>query len=223
MPLRVLEPLTVTIRPPSIEAFQAQRLWVLPAQRLAICLTPKAACTSIKFALHAAFGRPGDRYKDTRRRFRHGQAEWQPAEFLKVAPVRHPLERVRSCYADKFAGGRLKVRGLIRMGCRPRMSFDEFCQLVADTPDDRLDKHLVPQHYLVSSPLWGLADRLLRFEDLARQWAWLQGRYPALPVLDRHNASRDKPDWSDATLALIAERYREDLDLLDYGVPHGGR
>lgn len=190
----------------------ARRIWAVPDLELAVALPTKAGCTSIRAAL--------GKVASTRdmRVWEHGD-ESVPGHYLKACPVRSPWERVRSCWADKIMADRIRPE-LRAMGCRPQMPFDAFVAVVARTPDDRLDRHLAPLHWLVRSPRWSGPDMLLRVESMAADWARLRARRPALPPLPRLNLSRaPKPQWSPESVAAIAERYREDIALLGYAAP----
>lgn len=188
----------------------ARRIWLLPKLEMAVALPTKCGCTSLK----EACARFGDR-KHLTRLLRSDDPV--PDRWLKVCPVRSPWDRVMSCWADKVMG--TFRPDLAEMGCWPCMPFADFVALVAATPDHLLDRHLMPQHYLIRSPRWSGPDILLRVETMAQDWERVRAFRPMLPALPRLNVSAAKAGWTRATVTAIAERYAEDIALLGYEPP----
>lgn len=206
-----------------IEAFQRGQLLVIPEGRLAFCMTPKVANTSMRFALHYAFGLEDADRKVTTKRYRYS-VNPRPVDpdYLRVIFVRSPWDRLRSCYTDKILRSSPESlrADLKRMGCQSQMPFDEFVERVCDTPDEELDKHLLPQYHLVLSPLWGgRPDLLLRYERLEQDWQRLRVLVGALPPrLEYRNASkRPKPAWTPRLAELVYRRFRADVELGYHG------
>lgn len=191
---------------------------------LIFCPIPKAAGTSMRVAIGAAFGRPGETWKDTIKRLCRTPPEtYKPADCYKVAITRNPWDRVASCYADKLLDAHTIRPTLAAMGCKLGMPFSDFVKRIVVTPDAELDKHLVPQHHKLFSERLGAPDVLCRFETIERDWE--SARHvirtfwgAKLPPLKRQNVSRaPKPKFSDEDAALIAARYDIDIERLDYG------
>ncbi len=208
----------------TISDHQEGRIWFIPRLRLAFCLTPKAASSSIKYALRGKFGSEKPEAGDNRILFRYKHlAHPYLGLYTRVAPVRCPWDRLASCYKDKVLTDQTEVKPytLHHMGCYPNMSFVEFIKVVCDTPDIYMDKHVLPQYYLIQSPFWGgETDVLIRFETLATDWNSLRLKYPMLPSLGMYNKSdKKKPNWTTRTVNQVQNRYASDIALLGYKGP----
>ncbi len=208
----------------TIKHHQKSRLWIIPDIRLSMCLITKAACTSVKLALRETFGSEKKEEGLTRKLFRYKDRPFDMSAFMRVALVRSPWERLRSCYVDKIVTTREMVKPLAlrEMGCYPNMPFHKFIWTVCSTNDLWMDKHVLPQYCLIESPLWGgEADMFIHIEHIDRDWSKLCKMYPTLPnKLGMYNNSGNrKPEWTPGTIGLIRNRYEHDIKLLKYEEP----
>lgn len=146
-------------------------------------------------------------------------------DYLKVGFVRHPLDRLVSCYRSKIAFN--DHRPFQADGAHQDMTFDEFCQLVAATPDERANRHFLSQHRFLCDRDGGLVvDMLGRFERLAEDWGQVQARVQAfsgarLADLPRANQTAGAEEawpasYTPELRARMAERYRTDLQRFGY-------
>jgi hypothetical protein len=202
---------------------------LLPAQKLLYVPVPKVANRSIKAALAAAAGLP----------FADGQEpnfETAPlaavphlTDYFRFTFVRHPLDRLLSCYAQKIVlyARQLQMPLLFwRYGRRfwPEMSFAEFVTAVAAIPDGRADRHFRSQHTFVYTGGRLAVDFVGRFEQLAQDWAQVQ-QQTGLGPLPHFNPSPHKPFtemYTPMLAQLAAARYRQDLALFAYEVAAAG-
>ena len=187
-----------------LESYQRTRLWVHRDYKVAVQLNTKCASSAIKRTL---FGSSHSEQRQSRRTDMKG-IDW--SQYLKLIVVRDPLDRVASCYQDKVARDPIKLPLLLDMGCFPWMPFDQFCEAVAITPDSALDKHLIPQHYLLDAPNWPGPDTVIPLENLTEEW----GKLGLPPLLPGRRARFAKPVYNSYTTQLMIERYQEDIDRL---------
>ncbi len=196
---------------------------LLPAQKLLYVPVPKVANRSIKAALAAAAGLP----------FVEGQEpdfETAPltavphlTDYFRFTFVRHPLDRLVSCYAQKIVlyARQLQMPLLFwRYGRRfwPEMSFAEFVTAVAAIPDRHADRHFRSQHTFVYQEGRVLVDFVGRFEQLAQDWAVVQ-QQSELGPLPHFNPSPHQPFAQMYTPILAqtaATRYGQDMALFGY-------
>ena len=152
----------------------------------------------------------------------------QARGYFTFAFIRHPLDRIRSCHADKHALA-LRERRAARWfiepwhGLSPGMTFAEFCRWL-DTPwgsDAFADRHWLSQHRQIRTADGRLPDFLGHWECLDADWRAVTGRL-GLPFreLPRLNAgprgvhAAQAPDT--AAAAVLRRRYAEDLRIGGY-------
>jgi hypothetical protein len=131
---------------------------------------------------------------------------------FKVAIMRDPVERLISCWRSKIGhfgpretGGLLKNRPDRYSG----MSFSAFVDTVLDCRDET--HHTMAQVKFLSADM----DFIGHVETLAIDWKRLQSRFPWLPDVGVHGASRvPYPQVSKALRARIALLYEEDCEFL---------
>lgn len=101
-------------------------------------------------------------------------------------------------------------------------SFESFLRLPRDDADGLFERLYVTQaHYVTDAGTGKLAaDRVLRFETLAQDFAQLAAElhFPiTLPHLNRSSPkSPYQQHYTDSTRELVAQRFREDCELFDY-------
>lgn len=207
----------------------------------------KAGCSSVKGALAPLFGFRGagagdstevDRVMALHDAFRgspyqiphqallRGLREGRFGDHLRFAFVRHPLDRLVSCYLQKLSGE--EAQGLSRyefagQALRKGMPFAEFARAVCRIPDEVSDAHFRSQH-LTTHDAGGalLANRVGRFESLARDFREISvalGLPAELPHLFRSEGRAHYAGFYDAeTRRMVARRYARDLALFGYEV-----
>jgi hypothetical protein len=198
---------------------------VVHALKLLYVPVAKAACSSVKFALLGPLGiKPPDPW-------------WKihSVDFPTVTPaecrelqahrydcftvVRHPLDRLYSCWVSKFHPDRFRDleqhHDVLRLG----MSFPEFVAALEGIDLRTANEHIRPQSVILAP---GRA-KVLSFENVNRDWWQLRLSHPLLPELPMVNVS-EHPDWRTAYSPELVERavalYAG--DLFAFGYKRGG-
>ncbi len=170
-------------------------------------MVAKSACTSIKAAILTTDGQsvPGDIEKI------HDNPWWHPKECdpkIRFTFVRHPLDRLVSCYVDKVQSGRSHQMGAsLSADCTLR----EFVSFIVNRIP-RANAHYAPQ----SNVLYGKKlDFVGRFENLENDWRRLQQLSPGLADLGHYNHTKRTRHWSEMfdtlTLRLAMSYYANDF------------
>ena len=153
--------------------------------------------------------------------------------YFTFAFVRHPLDRTRSCHADKHALA-LRDRQAARWFIEPwhglslGMTFAGFCRWL-DTPwgsDAFADRHWLSQHRQIRTAAGRRPDFLGHWECLDADWRAVTARlglpFRELPRLNagpRGGHAAEPPDA--ATAALLKRRYAEDFRIGGYDEASG--
>jgi len=155
------------------------------------------------------------------------------ATYTSFAFVRHPLDRLVSCYRDKIQGEAREFTEVSEKGIAhclsgydafwAGMSFDEFVRAVASIPDDRADEHFRSQHSFVTNAKGVIAvDFIGRFETLDADFRCLAEKVglPSGLRLPNRQAASHKVDfrtfYSQEVCALAYERYKKDFEWFSY-------
>ena len=149
--------------------------------------------------------------------------------YFSFAFLRHPLERIRSFYADKHARARHDrtcYGQFIRPyhGVRLGMTFGELCRWL-DTPcgaDAFADRHWLSQWRQLADPYGRLPDFLGRYEHLEEDWRTLCSRLglPPAPLarLNEGDSGFIGQSVANAEIdALLRRRYATDYEIGGYG------
>lgn len=181
---------------------------VIPQLQAVFFLVPKAANSSAKAALKQHLKLP-DGPDDIQRGWRTCGPDGVPEGYKTVGIVRHPFDRLVSCYHQKVIG-----KGASRIPWR-NISWDLFRQRVIETPDSKADHHFKSQHCGFVSNGQMRCEHVFRFEDLPEAWAEIQAIVGPLPDLPHRNAC-EHPDWRDYDCTGLAERYADDFRWFRY-------
>lgn len=215
---------------------------VSDSPRFVYCIVPKVACTSIKMAIAPVFGIDTTGMEVPRedaqpRYVIHQVFNESPHQIVgkrklverledyrghfKFAFVRNPWDRLVSLYADKIAGAGHLIKSAPkgRQGFYKGMPFEEFVEVVGETPDAEANMHFRSQHKVLYARGVPLADFVGRFETLEEDFARVAEKIGAdlsLPhVLSSGN--RNFRDFYDGRLKdFVAKRYRRDARLFGY-------
>ena len=211
---------------------------VFPQQSIAYIRVPKAANTSIRTALAAAFDLveegslipSKDRFWADLDQERAHSLTLEAFDALRqVQPVwcfsfvRHPVSRLYSCWNNKVVENTELSTAFQRMGVRRGMGFDEFADIVAETPDDFCDLHVQSQASMLTYKGQLLPDFIGKVETISEDWESLcqqvaersgvrLGRLP-----QKNMRSKAQPKIAQAvsqrTLEQIKKRYATDFQL----------
>lgn len=176
----------------------------------ALLTIPKVAGTSIRAALLRTHGHELEL---------HRQVHHHPAlRFVDTCPfvatfVRHPVDRLVSCWADRIRGER-PSEPLRRLGYGPDSSFSGFVREVAEI-GTQANVHTAPQ---VSHLARVAPDFIGRFERLPDDWQRLQGivGIGPLPHMQRSGREGWRQHADPATEALVRELYADDFRAFGY-------
>ncbi|MEH6557728.1 MAG: sulfotransferase family 2 domain-containing protein [Oceanicoccus sp.] len=136
--------------------------------------------------------------------------------------VRNPLDRLHSSYINKIVDQREtgKRHNIFwNHGITLDMPFDEFVRCMMRTPDHKIDRHLRSQ----ASCLWDgqkiIADFVGKFENMEEDWKFIAEKFglPELAHQNRSSKSESKSPYTQETAMLVAERYKNDIELFGYG------
>lgn len=194
-----------------------QNTIILPDFKLVFFCVPKAANSSIKAAILAALG------VDVTEDVPHShpalnlcrpEAVRRFKDYLRIAVVRNPFDRLVSFWKQKICTWRVDVQGHSRDGFHRDMPFEQCAAKVCENP--HRNAHYWPQAELVRRPHF-----IGRTENLERDWEWI--RHLAQPLelgkLPHYNKSehghyRDYYDWT--TRRMVENTYAADLKMFGY-------
>lgn len=152
-------------------------------------------------------------------------------DFLKVAFVRDPYDRLVSCWRDKILDEDLSNkrfqngihRGFLKHGRKfwRGMTFNQFVESVATIPDEIANPHFKSQtDFLIDNSGRWLPNWVGRFESITKDYESLRQSYAEpIPGLPHGNASQNRkppPEVDPWTLELIKNRYIKDILMLQY-------
>jgi len=162
----------------------------------------------------------------------------QQVEYWKFAFVRHPLDRLVSCYAEKVAQkdaggnrltGKYHVNGVsrsfrARYGSMffPGMSFKEFVATVSRIPEDEADKHFVSQHTFLEDRNGAMIPNFIgKLETLSEDMRYVARKcgFPKntqLPHLLQSKRVGFESYYDSATAAQARKRYSKDCEIFGY-------
>lgn len=188
---------------------------IVPGHDLIFMCIPKAANTSIKVAIMDALGMTGNPHSVFRACTKQ---EAQKTSAFKIAFVRNPIARLRSCYIDKVINNNFPA--FKRCGIDHRIEFEEFVDIVCCLPDDKSDQHFRSQHYELYENGECVPDFVGKVERISRDWEAVKkicsGYGLNLPDLKTKNATNSGFKIQDNLLYKIKTRYKNDLKVFNY-------
>lgn len=184
-------------------AFALRHLFVYPSVRISYTYIPKNASTSMKQTLGQAQGWWTEAHSSV-----HGvsRVHWlsglvrYPATHERIVIIRDPWDRLISAYQNRFVGrDKAASEQALRDGLatqlpkdadRMQVSFAQFLEYLARTPDRRLNEHWRPQ----TSFLIGNYTRMMRFERLQQDAEFLTERGLSLRTATGHGTGSLRQD-----------------------------
>lgn len=143
--------------------------------------------------------------------------------------VRNPWSRLVSSYRQKVsaeATSRRIVDGVYQgfvdkdMPIHANMSFEEFCEIVCEFPDEKIDKHLQSQAYTLIRKGKPIVAFIGKVEHMSDDWKIVMdkvGLSNELPHINRTGGEHySRYFTSDGLVNQIADRYADDIRYFDY-------
>ncbi|MBS0123853.1 sulfotransferase family 2 domain-containing protein [Thetidibacter halocola] len=206
---------------------------LLHDHKLAYVSVPKCACTSAKnlffeiengvpFKPFAISGKTHTLHDLARSRPFESLPHQRIADYVKVAIVRDPVARIRSCYQDKILKGlafrrKPDVAAARKAGLDVKPSFETFVEKL-DTyrkASGVVQQHSEPlSHFLGADPAW--FDALFDISEAEAFAALVRertGSTLAMPHRNRTKNAADTAPVSDAVRDAIRNRFAQDYDL----------
>ena len=146
-------------------------------------------------------------------------------DHIRVGLVRHPLDRLVSCWADTTRPHRVFLIEMSRKhripieGTYANMPFDEFAEVVMKQPG--MNAHWIPQAWWLN--VGRLPDHIIHFENIREEWAPFVEQYgwPEFPE-QKLNAS-EHAHWTEVIpehlLPRLVNTYADDFDTFGYERP----
>ena len=153
-------------------------------------------------------------------------------DYLRVAFVRNPWDRILSCYLNKIKKDRDFQNKHFEDGVMKKfhrfnvfyagMPFVEFLHAVAEIPDEFADGHFASQYTRLVMEETLVITHLARFENYRAEVLRFLGevgidRSIELPHLNQTTRSRPYAEfYNDETIRLVQQRYSEDIRRFGY-------
>lgn len=211
--------------------------YIDPDTKIAYLEIAKAATTSIKAALfnvgeeedYNIIHQKTGHQKDLRvilPRIEHFTA-YKYKEHFKFTFVRNPLDRLVSCYKNKYHTDKKYVgTSMERLYFDPYLfgymkedrGFKEFVRKISKIPLALADPHFVPQSFIIFDKKGKKrVDYIGKFEDLENDWSVIKERFNLTPL--PHYNKTNKGNWMnyyDREAAELAYKYYE-KDIKSFG------
>lgn len=194
---------------------------IFPKHRLAFMPICKTGSSSLKRALMNTFGISGDNPHDDRI-FEYARKEdiAMLDGWLTISIVRHPADRLISCWADKVKR-RLYHRFAKMREFWEGMSFDKFVKAVSQIPDCSADQHYRSQAYDLFVDGRQVPQHIFRLEEIGSTWERVQDlvkSHCGVKISEFPHEKRSKVgvDVNNETLGIIKVRYADDFKLFGY-------
>ena len=154
---------------------------------------------------------------------------WEVQNYFTFGFVRHPVHRIRSCWADKIpdvSNSHQIDEWYVNAhyGLSNGIDFHAFCEwLLSPWGDDVFSEpHWMPQHHMLTKPDGSLVDFVGKYESIEDDWRtvldFIGLPYIALPQLNvkstRDNWNHDMLD--DEIMHQLEKRYSRDYELGGY-------
>ena len=196
---------------------------LVPKRNFVYIPIPKVACTSIKARIAKLENKRLLNNDPHQTQFQTISLEaTYNSPLPSFAFVRHPVDRLYSCWKDKVSQNITKE--FSRFPFYSGMSFKDFVDVVKDIPDDEADGHFRSQYAYVYHRSFKAVTYVAKLENCEEEWRnisdWL--KLPYAPLETRNSTGTRQP-ISSALLELIHDRYEIDFNKFNYEVDYGGK
>ncbi|WP_166636258.1 sulfotransferase family 2 domain-containing protein [Aliiroseovarius marinus] len=194
---------------------------------------PKCACSSLKdFCAHVEYGTP---FKDTEfaadgrklhgvfRSVRFARLKGQgPETAWKFAVIRHPVDRIVSCYEQKVIDGAFAIEQvpedeLKKKGLSRKPSLAEFVERLSgyQSVSKIIKKHSLPLTYFLGEDP-DFFDRIYNMSEITEAFSDINERAGTQVLPKRRNSSHKRVNAEDVNAEvcrMILEKYRTDIEI----------
>lgn len=141
-------------------------------------------------------------------------------DYFRFSITRNPWDRIVSCYNSKIAEGTTYSKYVRIMAAykdlKPQMPFEAFCEWLL-TPmggDAYADRHWLSQHVLIGEK----CDYVGKYENLEEEIKIICEKIgcPVFDLPQRGHISSKHDPFTPETRAMIAQRYKEDIERYGY-------
>lgn len=196
--------------------------WYLPKINLGYIQIPKVASRSIRTAFMSFVSgqNVGDMNKEQQQEFSKKYSSHvaqkdirnQTPDAFIFSFVRHPYERIWSCYKNKVSNPVSDKNIFACHGINFSDSFDTFVDKICEIPDSEADRHFRSQSWFLMNGNQRLIDFVGRLENMNEDWETLRQRFD-LPDIPHHNStSQALATLSDRNKKLLQNRYSNDFE-----------
>ena len=212
-----------TLPPNSLRSryqLEANAAILIPKLKLVYTPIPKAANRSIKHALAETI--------HMQYQLSSHKANWQVVDvnqlpfkdYYHFTVVRNPIERLISCYFQKFHHPFRKPNRIFwkyGKAIQTEMSFQDFAEFVIQTPDKYSDRHFKSQYLLLGKDI-SAYDSIIRIENMEDEWEKLRIKFNLPPLTHQNRAHRQCAELNleDELVSKLYHRYKEDYNILGY-------
>ena len=197
------------------------RVTVWEKHRLLYVRIPKCGNSSIRRSIEG-----GEKRRMSKSQIMRMQRDWTTFSF-----VRNPWSRVLSVYRHKLTHGSDSPRMVdgVYEGFRDHgipvqaeMGFAEFCELICDFPDNKIDKHLRSQSSFLLDKGKPIVPFIGKIETMNADWRRLMESIGIDVQIGHINRTQgDREHYSEfypnaALINLVGDRYAEDIRHFGY-------
>lgn len=189
---------------------------------------PKAACSSVKYIIaelpeyqnHVDLGNIHSP-KNFKYLINREISNPKYKDYFKFTFVRNPWDRIVSCYVDKILNFPDDNLISVYQWYKPKMTFEEFVEGVAMTPDIYSDTHFKSQScFVVNENNELIVDFVGKLETLDADFKIVCEKLgienQKLPVKNPSWKKNYKEYYTEKTMKIIAERYETDIRIFGY-------
>lgn len=144
--------------------------------------------------------------------------------YFSFSVVRDPVDRVFSCYRNKFLRNAELSDSLASRGFTQSMDFADFVDHLCTISDRDADVHLMPQSYILSYKRRVRAKTIITLPELAQRWRIIQDyvrdnsgvRLDDLPIINSTDSVDGEISHNSKVIDKLKRRYRRDYALLPF-------
>ncbi|MGI6240040.1 MAG: sulfotransferase family 2 domain-containing protein [Christensenellales bacterium] len=231
---RIIAFLTLLRRVHKRGSYYSRSIFCVPEKKLLYLSVSKAGNTSIKAALYAL--PETDDYRTIHADVRKIGENRRATEIVNYPDydsftfVRNPLERLVSCYENKFHSDKASVGRTIRTLIYDRYllgflakdrGFRNFARRVCLIPDRNADRHFASQSMnALDADGKIIVDYVGKFENFADDFETLRRRFDLAPLPHYNKTKKSGRNWMDyydlKTAKRVYQRYRTDIAVFGY-------